>query len=284
MTIHFLKSILLVLRGAAGWRRIHVRYYAENSVVLLPLLPFHYRIARTPSTSLRLGLKSDLNFIFHEWFCNLTTFPVSFDSWEVSSTRICPSKWIDICPRKDNLLSVSSYFMTIWEPSTPLSAHCVLHWISTWHTTVGKKSTSSTEENFQSWKTSVKWKTTNGPNCVRFIYSSRAFQPRNSIHRVINLQAEKWVEGNFLKEVIILIIHVCRIPIKFFALLYAEYGKAFFDFFYIKNCIERNNEETPLLWAVENVNSYHIIISRFWKYSGVFESVESQIPRHSLFL
>ncbi|EFX66522.1 hypothetical protein DAPPUDRAFT_116312 [Daphnia pulex] len=42
-----------------------------------------------------------------------------------------------------------------------------------------------------------------------------------------------------------------------------EYGEAFFDFFHVKNCIERNNEETPLLWAVENVASYHIIISRW---------------------
>ncbi|XP_045029296.1 uncharacterized protein LOC116923817 isoform X2 [Daphnia magna] len=42
-----------------------------------------------------------------------------------------------------------------------------------------------------------------------------------------------------------------------------EYGEAFFDFFHIKNCIERNNQETPLLWAVENVSCYHITISRF---------------------
>ncbi|XP_046632733.1 DNA (cytosine-5)-methyltransferase 3A-like isoform X2 [Daphnia pulicaria] len=42
-----------------------------------------------------------------------------------------------------------------------------------------------------------------------------------------------------------------------------EYGEAFFDFYHVKNCIERNNEETPLLWAVENVACYHIIISRF---------------------
>jgi hypothetical protein len=72
-----------------------------------------------------------------------------------------------------------------------------------------------------------------------------------------------------------LFMFACRIIIKFITLLHAEYGKAFFDFFHIKNCIERNNEETPLLWAVENVNSYHITISRFWKYSGVFKSVES---------
>ena len=77
--------------------------------------------------------------------------------------------------------------------------------------------------------------------------------------RRINLQAEKWVESNFLKEVnnslFMLFMFACRILIKFITLLHAEYGKAFFDLFHIKNCIERNNEETPLLWAVENVNT-----------------------------
>jgi hypothetical protein len=54
-----------------------------------------------------------------------------------------------------------------------------------------------------------------------------------------------------------------------FLLVSVEYEEAFFNFFHVKNCIERNNEETPLLWAVENVASYHITVSRFeilyWK-------------------
>nr|CAH0105965.1 unnamed protein product [Daphnia galeata] len=56
-----------------------------------------------------------------------------------------------------------------------------------------------------------------------------------------------------------------------------EYGKAFFDLFHIKNCIERNNKETPLLWAVENVNSYHITISRFLEMEPViFDMKDAQ--------
>jgi hypothetical protein len=39
--------------------------------------------------------------------------------------------------------------------------------------------------------------------------------------------------------------------------------RLFFNFFHVKNCSERKNEETPLWWAVENVASYHITISRF---------------------
>lgn len=39
-------------------------------------------------------------------------------------------------------------------------------------------------------------------------------------------------------------------------------GEAFFDFFRIKSCIERNNGDVPLMWALENSDSYHITISR----------------------
>ena len=79
--------------------------------------------------------------------------------------------------------------------------HCVLSWISILPTAAGMRCTSSTASNLQSWKTPIQWRTKSGPNCAPFIYSSLASQPRNSMRRVTNLPAEKWVEDNSLKEV-----------------------------------------------------------------------------------
>jgi hypothetical protein len=79
-----------------------------------------------------------------------------------------------------------------------------LNRISIGPTIYGMKCTNSTSLNSQSWKTRktpVKWRTKNGLNCVPFIYSFLASQPRNSIPSVTNPPAEKWVEDNFQKEV-----------------------------------------------------------------------------------
>ncbi|EFX65003.1 hypothetical protein DAPPUDRAFT_117648 [Daphnia pulex] len=64
-----------------------------------------------------------------------------------------------------------------------------------------------------------------------------AKMPRNSIPSVTNPPAEKWVELR-----------------RQFSEGVWTYGEAFFDFFHVKKCIERNNEETPLLCAVENIS------------------------------
>ena len=42
-------------------------------------------------------------------------------------------------------------------------------------------------------------------------------------------------------------------------------GKAFYDFYDIKNAVERNNGGAPLWWAIESVSCYSLTISRYSK-------------------
>merc|ERR1712071_517701 len=62
-------------------------------------------------------------------------------------------------------------------------------------------------------------------------------------------------------------------------------GKAFFDFYDIKDTIERNNGSTPLLWALENVPCYYVTISRFLEMEPiVFDASDGEGKRISRYV
>lgn len=61
-------------------------------------------------------------------------------------------------------------------------------------------------------------------------------------------------------------------------------GKAFYDFFDMKNMIERTNGSLPLLWAVESVDCYAMTVSRFLEMDPVVFDIkdadEKASPRY----